>query len=134
MKKMQPDRERFIASVFLVISIVLPGCGTAISKHLLLNQMRDGKAPLIVDVRSEGEYAKDHLPGAIHISFYSIRYGLADMVYPKKDPVVLYCEHGPRAGIAGFLLFLSGYDAVYRLEGHMKAWRQNEFPVEIITR
>jgi rhodanese-related sulfurtransferase len=44
--------------------------------------------------------------------------------------VLLYCEHGPRSGIASFLLFLSGYENVYSLEGHMKGWRGNMFPVE----
>jgi rhodanese-related sulfurtransferase len=47
---------------------------------------------------------------------------------------VLYCEHGPRSDIAGFSLYLSGYEKVYSLEGAMKAWRKNEFPIEVITR
>ena len=91
------------------------------------------KPPLVVDVRSQGEYDRDHVPGAVHIPFYSIGSGLKDLGYPKTDPIVLYCEHGPRAGIAGISLYLSGYEKVYSLEGSMRGWRKNEFPIEVIT-
>jgi rhodanese-related sulfurtransferase len=100
----------------------------------LLGQIMTEKPPLVVDVRSQREYDRDHVPGAVHIPFYSAGSGLKDLGYPKTGPVVLYCEHGPRAGIAGFSMYLSGYEKVYSLEGDMKGWRTNEFPIEIITR
>lgn len=95
--------------------------------------MQEGNAPLIVDVRSRGEYDQDHIPGAVHISFYSISSVLKEMGFPKKDAIALYCKHGPRAGMAGFTLFLSGYETVYTLDGHMKGWRKSDFPIEIVT-
>lgn len=97
----------------------------------LLKRMQEGTAPLIVDVRSQGEYDRDHVPGAVHIPFYSISSGLRQLGYPKTDPVLLYCEHGPRAGFAGISLYLSGYEKVFSLEGAMKNWRKKEFPIEI---
>jgi rhodanese-related sulfurtransferase len=122
----------FFASM-LLLAIVCAGCTTTMTREDLLRQMQAGTAPLIVDVRSLGEYDRDHLPGALHISFYTISSGLAEIGHPKKEPLVLYCEHGPRAGIAGFMLFLSGYGTVYSLEGHMKGWRKNSFPIEIVS-
>lgn len=120
------------ALFFLVISAVFTGCAAGITRETLLARMQEGTAPLIVDVRSRGEYDRDHIPGAVHIPFYAIGSGLNDIGFSKKDPPVLYCEHGPRSGIAGFLLFLSGYEKVYSLEGSMKGWRKNEFPIEVI--
>ncbi len=99
-------------------------------REVLLQQMQEGTAPLIVDVRSQGEYDLGHIPGAVHISFYSIGSGLKERGVSKKEPVVLYCEHGPRSGIAGFTLWLSGYEKVYSLDGSMKAWRAKGFPIE----
>jgi rhodanese-related sulfurtransferase len=104
-----------------------------ITRDDLLRQMMTEKPPLVVDVRSQREYNRDHVPGAVHIPFYSIGSGLHAMGYSKQDPVVLYCEHGPRTGIAGFSLYLSGYEKVYSLDGNMKGWRKNEFPIEIIS-
>lgn len=122
-----------LVSLILIISAPVAGCATNITRGELLEQMMTEKPPLIVDVRSQGEFDLDHVPGAVHIPFYAIGSGLKDLGYPKTDPVVLYCEHGPRASVAGFSLYLSGYDRVYSLEGHMKGWRKNEFPIEVIT-
>ena len=117
----------------IMLVIVVAGCATGITRDDLLKEMQGDNPPLVVDVRSQGEYDRDHVPGAVHIPFSSIGSGLRQIGYSKHDSVVLYCEHGPRAGFAGVSLFLSGYDKVYSLEGHMKAWRKNEFPIEIIT-
>lgn len=129
--------SRFRQSITGILAVLVIfcalGCATAITREDLLKQLQADAPPLVVDVRSQGEYDRDHVPGAVHIPFYSIGSGLNARGYSKQDPVVLYCEHGPRAGIAGVSLFLSGYDKVYSLEGHMKAWRKNEFPIEVIT-
>jgi rhodanese-related sulfurtransferase len=118
--------------VFMIIFFAV-GCSMNITRDELLSQIMTEKPPLVVDVRSQREYDRDHVPGAVHIPFYSIGSGLKDLGYPKTDPIVLYCEHGPRSGIAGISLYLSGYEKVYSLEGHMKAWREKEFPREINT-
>lgn len=120
-----------ILAVMIIICAV--GCSTAITRENLLKQLQSEAPPLVVDVRSQHEYDRDHVPSAVHIPFYSIGSGLKGLGYPKTDPVVLYCEHGPRSGIAGISLFLSGYDNVYSLEGSMRGWRKNEFPIEVIT-
>ena len=126
--------RRSITGILAVIIIICAvGCSTAITREELLKQLQSDAPPLVADVRSQGEYNHDHVPGAVHIPFYSIGSGLKDLGYPKTDPVVLYCEHGPRSGIAGISLYLSGYEKVYSLEGSMRGWRKNEFPIEVIT-
>ncbi|HUI45084.1 MAG TPA: rhodanese-like domain-containing protein [Nitrospirota bacterium] len=119
-----------IAQGFAVL-FSIAGCATGMTRDELFRQMQDGTAPLIVDVRSQGEYDQDHVPGAVHIPFYAVGTALQERGFPKKDPVLLYCEHGPRAGMSAFMLRLSGYEAVYSLEGHMKGWRKNDFPREM---
>jgi rhodanese-related sulfurtransferase len=124
---------KYTVTSFLALFLIsgVAACGTGITRDALLWQMQGENAPLIVDVRSQREYDRDHLPGAVHIPFFVIESGLQQAGFSKKDPVVLYCEHGPRAGIAGFSLFLSGYEQVYSLEGHMSGWRSHDYPVEI---
>src|SRR6185369_2277834 len=117
---------------FLLFSTLplLCGCATAIARADLQKKLLESPAPLIVDVRSEGEYSADHIPGAVHIPFYSIGSGLKLLSIPKEKPVVLYCEHGPRAGLAGISLYFQGFEKVYSLDGHMKGWRESGLPVE----
>ncbi len=119
--------------IALAIFTGIIGCATGITREDLLKQLQEGYMPLIVDVRSQKEYDRDHVPGAIHISFISIGSGLREQGHTGAQPVVLYCEHGPRAGIAGLSLFLAGYEHIYSLDGHMKGWRAAGFPLEIIN-
>ena len=123
-----------VSSILAFLALIcVTGCAVNMTGDELLKRMQEGTAPLIVDVRSQGEYDRDHVPGAVHVPFYSIGSGLKQLGFSKMDPVLLYCEHGPRAGIAGISLFLSGYDKVFSLDGHMKSWRKKEFPIEIVT-
>src|SRR5208283_856947 len=124
--------NRFIVIAFTVL-LSISACATGITRAVLLENMQEGTAPFIVDVRSQGEYDEDHVPGAVHIPFYSIESGLQRAGFSKRDPLILYCEHGPRAGFASFVLYLYGYEQVYSLEGHMKGWRSHDYPVEKIT-
>ncbi len=121
-----------LAGVLLAL-LSLCGCAAGISREELLKEMQEGNAPLIVDVRSQREYDHDHIPGAMHISFTSISSGLKGMNTQPGERIVIYCEHGPRAGLAYWSLSLSGYRNIYSLEGHMKGWRENQFPIETIS-
>jgi rhodanese-related sulfurtransferase len=127
-----PRPARSLTFLFLITSIALAGCAATMTPEELLKRMQEGTVPHIIDVRSQGEFDRDHVPGAVHISFYSIAGGLQEIVHSKDEPVVLYCEHGPRAGIAAAVLSVAGYGRVYSLEGHMKNWRANAFPLEIV--
>lgn len=115
---------------YIFLLLLLTACSTTIARTELQNKLLESPAPMVVDVRSEGEYNADHIPGAVHIPFYSIGSGLGALSFPKERPVILYCEHGPRAGLAGISLYFQGYEKVYSLEGHMKGWRESGLPVE----
>ena len=123
-----------LVGLCLALLLFVAGCATGISREELLKEMQEGTAPLIVDVRSQREYDRDHVPGALHIPFMSISAGLKAMNMQTRERIVIYCEHGPRAGMANWSLYLSGYRNVYALEGHMKAWRESQFPIETISR
>lgn len=123
-------RRTAIQMVLPVIVLVLTGCAASMTRDTLLKQMQEGMQPLVIDVRSRSEYERDRVPGAIHVPFSSIRSGVEERKLSKQTPLVLYCEHGPRAGISSLLLYLDGYEHIYSLQGHMKGWRDNQFPVE----
>ena len=90
----------------------------------LLAQIEAGIAPTILDVRSQREFARGHVPGALHIPFWSVLTRMSEVATSPADPVVVYCGHGPRAYFAGAVLRASGFRRVMYLEGHMLKWRQ----------
>jgi rhodanese-related sulfurtransferase len=120
--------------VISAVCMLVSGCAATIIQSDLLKKIQEKNAPVIVDVRSLGEYEQDHLPGAVHIPFYAIGSGLKQLKYAKSEQIVLYCEHGPRAGLAGLSLYLQGYEQVYSLEGHMQGWRAKGLPIEEASR
>lgn len=108
------------------------GCAEPFAREELLARIQAGTPPPIVDVRSQSEYDESHVPGAVHVPFYALLSGRERIPAPagKARPVVLYCEHGPRAGIARAQLWLAGVKPVAFLEGHMSAWKQAGLPIE----
>lgn len=116
--------------VVALCSLASLGCAAHISRTELARRIEAGSAPPIVDVRSRGEFAESHVPGAVHIPFYSVLTRSDELPARDGEPLVIYCEHGPRAGLARAELWLAGAGEVRFLEGHMTAWKADGLPVE----
>jgi len=99
----------------------------------LLTAIQKNPAPVIVDVRSQSEYESGHVPGAMHLPFYAMWSRHAEMKAKPENPIVLYCEHGPRAGIAKFALWTMGYTNIVYLDGHMSDWKERGLPMEKLS-
>ncbi len=100
---------------------------TSPTLHSLMVQ---GNSPVIVDVRSAGEYNRGHIRGAIHIPFTSMARRHQEIGVDKERPVVVYCTHGPRAWWAAFVLRRHGFTKVTSLAGHFGTWQQGGFAVD----
>lgn len=101
---------------------------THITGKQLAALIAEGNPPAIIDVRSTAEFRKGHVPGAIHMPFW-LSFARADeLTIPRNQPVVVYCAHGPRAGVAKFALKRNGFTHVLYLEGHMSAWHRAGLP------
>jgi len=115
------------------LSVLLLACSSTRSDvmqpGILLAAIQQGKAPVVVDVRSKAEYQAGHVPGAIHIPFWSAFTTDKLMQVEKDKLVVLYCAHGPRAGVAKLALSWKGFDDLRYLAGHMTAWDNAGLPV-----
>lgn len=89
-----------------------------------------GQAPVVLDVRSSLEFKSGHIKGAIHASLPHLLKSTAAAVKQKSDPLVIICEHGPRAQVAAMYLKFRGYRSVELLDGHMSRWRDSNRPME----
>jgi len=96
----------------------------------LLASIEKGTAPVIVDVRSRWEYESSHVPGALHLPFYAMWLRHSQLKSNSEDPIVVYCEHGPRAWIGKATLRMLGYTKVDYLDGHMSGWKQRALPMK----
>jgi rhodanese-related sulfurtransferase len=74
----------------------------------------------LVDVRTPGEFAAGHLPGAVNIPVQELDRRMAELD-AKDRPIVLYCRSGNRSGQAARMLESAGYSQVHDL-GAMSRW------------
>jgi rhodanese-related sulfurtransferase len=84
---------------------------------------------LLIDVREESEFAKDHLPGAIHLGKGIIERDIEARVPDLNAEMVLYCGGGFRSAMAADNLQKMGYTNVLSMDGGIRGWREKGFPL-----
>ncbi len=84
---------------------------------------------VLIDVREESEWAKDHLPGAVHLSRGVIELNIERAIPDPKTPIVLYCGGGYRSALVADNLQKMGYSQVYSLAGGYRGWQTAGYPL-----
>lgn len=85
--------------------------------------------PILLDVRSDGEWAEGHLPQASYIPFQAPDFADQLAALDKSRPVLVYCASGGRSARAMNILNQSGQTEVYNLLGGIRAWSAAGQPV-----
>jgi rhodanese-related sulfurtransferase len=83
----------------------------------------------LIDVREESEWAKDHLPGAVHIGKGVLERDIESKVPDRATPLVLYCGGGFRSALAADNLQKMGYTNVISMDGGIRIWREKGYPL-----
>lgn len=83
---------------------------------------------VLVDVREDSEYEKDHLPGAIHLGKGVIERDIEARIPDTGTPLVLYCGGGFRSALAADNLQKMGYTNVISMDGGVREWRGKGYP------
>ena len=81
-----------------------------------LETARETTGAVIVDVRSEDEYAQGHIPGAINIPYENIE-SICKTVLDKDTPIYSYCLSGSRSSKAVKVLKTMGYTQAINMGG-----------------
>jgi hypothetical protein len=88
--------------------------------HILLREL--GEQLLVLDVRTPAEFARGHVPGALHIPVQELEKRLGEI--PGDRPVLLVCRTGRRAVIAYNILVTARPDMI-----RSGLWRLKATPV-----
>jgi rhodanese-related sulfurtransferase len=83
----------------------------------------------LVDVREESEWAKDHLPGAIHLGKGVIERDVEQRLPDTAAEIILYCGGGFRSALAAENLQKMGYTNVLSMDGGIRDWRDKDYPL-----
>lgn len=127
---MRPIRAAVLGLALVTLQACSLASSPSVAREDLAEQIARGEAPLVLDVRSDSEFTEGHVPGAVHIPFRSVDERSAELPVDKDDPIVVTCQHGPRAVWAARSLRKAGYTNVSFLDGHMSAWTAAGLPTE----
>ena len=111
--------------LILIAVLLLYGCTktkqevtyTQISQAEAKRIMEEETGYLIVDVRTEEEYAQGHIPGAVNIPNESITDTKPEQLPDQKQKLLVYCRSGNRSKQASEKLAALGYTGVYEFGG-----------------
>ena len=88
-----------------------------------------GEKIVLVDTREDSEWARGHIPGAIHLSKGVIERDIEKTVPDKEATIVLYCGGGFRSALAAENLQRMGYRNVISMDGGWRGWTESGFPI-----
>ena len=75
----------------------------------------------VIDARDAAQFAKDHIPGAVHMDWRQVLAKRNSI--PRNKPVLIYCNTGTLSAQAGFALRVAGWDNVRILQGGLQEWK-----------
>jgi rhodanese-related sulfurtransferase len=84
---------------------------------------------ILVDTREDSEWARGHIPGAIHLSKGIIERDIEKAIPDKEAAIILYCGGGFRSALAADNLQKMGYRNVISMDGGWRGWTEAGFPV-----
>ena len=89
-----------------------------------------GEKFTLIDVREESEWAKDHLPGAVHLGKGIIERDIETQIPDKNATLVLYCGGGFRSALVADALQKMGYTQAISLDGGWRDLQTSGLPLE----
>ena len=93
-------------------------------------RMDGGEKFLLVDVREDNEWAKGHLPGAVHMGRGIIERDIEKQVPETAAKIILYCGGGFRSALVADNLQKMGYTNVESMDGGWRGWMEAGLPTQ----
>ena len=85
-------------------------------------RLAGGRSPVLLDVRTDQEWAICRLDGARLIPIQELEARLAELDDVRTEEIVVYCHVGMRSAMAVGFLRRSGFAGAVNLTGGIAAW------------
>ena len=123
------EEADFALDAYLANSLAaLPATFNAVRPADLAEELNAGTEILLVDVRSETEFAEGFIEGAINIPISQLTQNL-DLLPELDQKIVLYCGSGHRSAIGLTALAALGYTDVRSMLSGTNGWTAAELPL-----
>jgi rhodanese-related sulfurtransferase len=89
----------------------------------------NNEQPIILDVRTPGEYQRGHLHNSVLIPLQELQGRTAELGVDKDREILIYCASGNRSTVASKILVDKGFQHIVNLRGGIYDWSKNNYPV-----
>ena len=127
-----------LCSAAVVLALLLLGTyawefrfGPPLVSPAELTRMFNRDKAIILDVRSEADYATAHLPGAVCVGASPEVKRLQALLRDKSRPVVLYAADDAPSLAQCQAILSTKPEGVFRLRGGLRAWQTEGLPVAV---
>ena len=94
----------------------------------LIQQNQDSEDFVIIDVRTPGEFAGEHIENAVNIDFDSENFADELDKLDKDRTYLIYCNTGIRSGQALEVMEKLDFREVYNMSGGIIEWKADGLP------
>ncbi len=88
-----------------------------------LEKLLSKKDTVVIDVRTSGEFAQGHIPGAKLINLYDTSFSKKIAQLDKNKNYYINCRSGSRSAMACRKMQKLGFENVWNVSGGIMAWR-----------
>ena len=118
----------FVLAGMLVWTFVGGGGGRRVEPVQATRLINDEDA-LVIDVRSDGEYAQGHIVNAINQPFSGLAQQIPKLEKHRDRTIITACRTGHQAASASGVLRKNGFEKVFSLSGGISAWQNASLPL-----
>jgi len=86
--------------------------------------------PLLLDVRTRGEYYQGHLENALLMPLQEIQARIGELDQYKNQPILIYCATGNRSTTASKILLDKGFKDVMNLRLGIMGWASKGYNIK----
>ncbi|NOR44560.1 MAG: hypothetical protein GQ534_03160 [Candidatus Delongbacteria bacterium] len=87
-------------------------------------------SPLILDVRTMGEYNRGFIEGSKLLPVQNIQREFTKLLDYKDKPILIYCATGNRSTVAARILIQNGFKNIYNMRYGIAEWARSGYPVK----
>lgn len=107
---------------------------TFMSQEELMRRIESADPEIVVlDVREQGSFESEHIPGAILIPRGQLELKVNELLPDPTKRIVVYCQFGKISTLATATLRDMGFTRAIAMDGGMQSWRDKGLPTQSST-
>lgn len=98
-----------------------------VSAAMVAEELEGADAPVVLDIRSPGEWKVGHIPGSVNMPLNHLPARIMEV--PRERRIAVHCAGGYRSSIAASILHQHGITNLIEMAGGLAAWEAAKLPV-----